>query len=642
MDDLFKSEDVGAETVMPLQDWLKNCKTNPMYYATATERMLKAIGEPKLVETSRDDRLSRIFQNRTIKIFPAFADEFFGIEETIEQVVAFFQQAAQGLEERKQILYFLGPVGAAKSSLAEKLKELMQKYPIYVLRYNGQRSPVLESPLGLFNKAKHGATLEERYGIPRRYLGTILSPWAVKRLKESGGDLNKFEVEELYPSKIFQRAICKTEPGDDNNQDISSLVGKVDIRKLEHFAQNDPDAYSFSGGLCLANQGLLEFVEMFKAPIKTLHPLLTATQEGNYNGIEGAPIPFSGVIVAHSNEQEWQTFKGNRANEAFLDRVLVVKVPYCKRKDEEVQIYRKYLRDSALWQAPCAPGTLEMLAEYAILTRLKDVDHSTKYSKMRVYNGEDIKDIDTKAKSAQEYRELAGVDEGMSGYSTRSSFKLLSKLYHFDPEEVAANPIHLMTLIIKDIEQQQYKPDALAEEHKALVKTLRDKYAEFIEKEIKTAALESYQDFGQNKFDSYIEWAQAWLKETEYHDVTTGQSLDREAIDNELAKIEKPAGIGNPREFRQEIVMFCLESRAKLNGKNPKWTSYFKMKEVIEKQIFAVTDDIIPIITFNSKGSSEDLKKHEGWVARMMDKGYTARQTRLVADWWRRYKKTSN
>ncbi|MFY8017746.1 MAG: PrkA family serine protein kinase, partial [Inhella sp.] len=264
---------------LSLEDYLAECKRNPLAYATSAERMLKAIGEPSTLDTRNDPRLSRIFQNKLIKIYPAFA-EFYGLEEAIEQVVAYFRHAAQGLEEKKQILYLLGPVGGGKSSIAERLKQLMEQMPFYAIK----GSPVNESPLGLFDAAEDGAILEREYGIPRRYLNRIMSPWAVKRLEEFGGDIRQFKVVKRYPSVLRQVGVAKTEPGDENNQDISSLVGKVDIRKLETFAQDDPDAYSYSGGLCLANQGLLEFVEMFKAPIKVLHPLLTATQEGNFKG----------------------------------------------------------------------------------------------------------------------------------------------------------------------------------------------------------------------------------------------------------------------------------------------------------------------------------------------------------------------
>ena len=272
----------AREEEYSIQEFLDMCKQDKSCYASAAERLLTAIGEPEMIDTSTNPRLSRLFSNRVVARYPAFKD-FYGMEEAIEQIVSYLKHSAQGLEEKKQILYLLGPVGGGKSSLAEKLKSLMQKVPIY--RIKG--SPVNDHPFCLFDIDEDGEILEKEYGIPRRYLRPIMSPWVAKRLHEFGGDITKFKVEKVNPSILDQIAIAKTEPGDDNNQDISSLVGKVDIRMLEHFAQDDADAYSYSGALCKANQGMMEFVEMFKAPIKVLHPLLTATQEGNYNGTEG-------------------------------------------------------------------------------------------------------------------------------------------------------------------------------------------------------------------------------------------------------------------------------------------------------------------------------------------------------------------
>ena len=328
-----------------LTQYLNLCKEDPTIYSTPAERMLQAIGEPEMVSTKDDPRLSRIHSNKTIKRYPAFS-EFYGMEDTIEQIVSFFKHAAQGLEEKKQVLYLLGPVGGGKSSLAERLKQLMENNYVYVLVANGEMSPVLENPLGLFTS--HKAELEEEYGIPKRYLPSCASPWATKRLAEFEGDVTKFHVRKIKLSIASQLGISKTEPGDENNQDISALVGKVDIRKLAEFPQDDTDAYSYSGALCKSNQGLMEFVEMFKAPIKVLHPLLTATQEGNFNGTENLPaIPFQGIILAHSNESEWETFSNDKKNEAFLDRVYIVRVPYCLRVDEEVKIYEKLLDHSS-------------------------------------------------------------------------------------------------------------------------------------------------------------------------------------------------------------------------------------------------------------------------------------------------------
>ncbi|MDH3767957.1 MAG: PrkA family serine protein kinase, partial [Gammaproteobacteria bacterium] len=557
------------EDVLSLHDYLKLCRKDRMVYSHAAERLLAAIGEPELVDTREDPRLSRIFSNKIIKLYPSFKD-FYGMEDTIEQIVSYLRHAAQGLEEKKQILYLLGPVGGGKSSLAEKLKSLMEEIPFYAL----QDSPVNESPLALFDPDEDGAILEEDYDIPRRYLTSIMSPWAVKRLQEFNGDVTKFKVVRRFPSRLQQTAIAKTEPGDENNQDISSLVGKVDIRQLEHFAQHDPDAYSYSGGLCLANQGLLEFVEMFKAPIKVLHPLLTATQESNYCGTEGmGAIPFEGIILAHSNESEWQAFKGNKNNEAFLDRVCIVKVPYCLRVTDEINIYEKLLRESSLSEAPCAPDTLKMLAQVMVLSRLKEPENSSLYSKMRVYDGENLKDTDPKAKSIREYRDYAGVDEGMTGLSTRFAFKVLSKVFNFDHTEVAANPVHLLYILEQQIANEQFPPEVEEQYLSFMKEFLAPNYAEFIGKELQTAYLESYHEYGQNLFDRYVTYADFWIQDQQYRDPDTGELLDRKALNEDLEKVEKPAGISNPKDFRNEVVNFVLRAKAKNAGKNPSWTS---------------------------------------------------------------------
>ncbi|MBS0391339.1 MAG: PrkA family serine protein kinase [Comamonadaceae bacterium] len=625
------------EEEMSIDEYLALCQRDPMAYGSAAQRMLMAIGEPEMVDTRTEPHLSRLFANKVIRRYPAFS-EFYGMEDAIDQVVSFFRHAAQGLEERKQILYLLGPVGGGKSSIAERLKYLMQKVPFYTLK----GSPVNESPLGLFDVAEDGPVLEEQFGIPRRYLQHVLSPWAVKRLEEYGGDIRQFRVVKRYPSILKQIAIAKTEPGDENNQDISSLVGKVDIRKLENYAQDDTDAYSYSGGLCLANQGLLEFVEMFKAPIKVLHPLLTATQEGNYKGTEGfGAIPFDGIVLAHSNESEWKAFRNNRNNEAFLDRIYIVKVPYCLRVSEEIKIYEKLVRESSLAQAVCAPGTLKMMAQFAVLTRLKEPENSSIFSKLQVYDGESLKDTDPRAKSYQEYRDYAGVDEGMSGISTRFAFKILSKVFNYDSTEVAANPVHLMYVLERQIEREQF-PAELETKYTGYIKEyLSPRYAEFIGKEIQTAYLESYSEYGQNIFDRYVTYADYWIQDSEYRDTDTGEVFDRNALNAELEKIEKPAGIANPKDFRNEIVNFVLRARANNQGKNPSWTSYEKLRLVIEKKMFSNTEELLPVISFNAKASAEDARKHEDFVTRMVAKGYTSKQVRLLCEWYLRVRKSS-
>lgn len=946
--DLLRSDYEATETkYMEVAQYLELCRDDPMAYATAQERMIKAIGEPEKLDTSADPRLSRIFLNRTVRTYPAFSD-FYGMEETIERIVGFFKHGAQGLEERKQILYLLGPVGGGKSSLAERLKELMEACPIYVLCFEHpetaktermvELSPVFESPLALFAAPRYHKMIEQEYHIDARYLRLVLSPWAIKRLKQAGGDINRFKAARVMPSKLEQIAVMKTEPGDENNQDISSLVGKTDIRKLEFFSQNDPDAYSFSGALCRANQGLLEFVEIFKSPIKVLHPLLTATQEGNYMGTEAvSAIPFNGMVMAHcfsedtelltfdgwkshdaiqtgdllatmnietskleyqpalrkfeqdydgdmchfqsyaadhlvtpnhgmvycsqdntawrmrhaeslpntgawipvsaentlpdydisddalrllvwviadghiqsdrtiafhlkkdrkiqrvkelltrmnivfresatettrikfdnngfqktipdfykhlssrqcrifleeyaytdgtrhdgnddyyslstsvrsvadriqhiaiasgskcnmsiqdtgewglhyslrirvgvtktsqdramtiaayngkvfcfetqnhtlvarrngkviitsnSNQAEWETFKNNKNNEAFIDRICVIKVPYCMRVTEEEKIYRKMIDASELKGASCAPSTLEMMAQFSVLTRLRAHENSTPWSKMSVYNGENIKETDPRAKSVQEYRDTAGVDEGMTGTSTRFSFKVISATFNHDPDEVSADPVHLMFTLELAIRREQLGKE-IEDRYLDFIKSeLAPRYAEFIGNEIQTAYLETYDDYGQTLFDRYISFADHWIDDIDYRDPDTGSMFDRDYLNSELEKIEKAAGIANPKDFRQEVVKFVLRQRARERA--VKWTSYEKMKKVIERKMFSSIEALLPVISFSTKSTSEDAKKHADFVERMNAKGYTEKQVRRSVEWWMRVLKSN-
>jgi serine protein kinase len=635
--------------IITLEEYLNLCKTEPNIYRSVQGQLLDQFGTPKRIDTANNPVLSRVHGNRVLTRYPAF-EKFYGMEDTIEDIAGFLKHADQGLEERKQVLYLLGPVGSAKSSLAEKLKSLQSNVRIARLVYIPEGSEEIEvlpsncHPFMVFDESDFDE-LQENYGISHSALvrRSQNHPMFTKRLNEANGDLSRFKVELINASEKEQIAISKTEPGDENNQDISTLVGKVDIRQLEDFSQSDPEAYNYnSGSLSKSNQGIMEFVEMFKAPIKVLHPLLTATQEGNYNPTEGfAAIPFDGLILAHSNESEWLTFRNNKNNEAFLDRVYIVKVPYSLRVSEEIKIYKKLLQESELSKAACAPHTLEIMAQMAVLSRLEDPENSNIYSKMHVYDGENLKDTDPKAKSIQEYRDYASLDEGMSGLSTRFAFKILSKVFNFDDSEIAANPVHLFNVLEKQIKKTQLPEEETATLMEHLKGYLMPKYVEFIGKEIQTCYLESYSEYGQNIFDTYITYADFWIQDQEYRDHDTGQMFDREALSAELEKIEKPAGISNPKDFRNEVVNFVLRARANNNGNNPAWTSYEKLRAVIEKKMFSNTEDLIPLISFGGKGSEEDQNKHVNFVKRMVEKGYTEKQVRLLCEWYLRVRKAN-
>ena len=298
------------------------------------------------------------------------------------------------------------------------------------------------------------------------------------------------------------------------------------------------------------------------------------------------------------------------------------------------------MKHSSLAEAPCAPKTLEMLAQFCVMTRMKRPENSLMYSKMRIYNGENLKESDPKAKSLQEYKDDAGITEGMNGISTRFAFKVLSKVFNHDSEEVAANPVHLFYVLEQEIVKAQMNKDTEEYYLNLLKSTMTSKYAEFIGDEIQKAYVDSYQEYGQNLFERYITYADHWCQDNDYRDSETGQQFDRGALNEELEKIEKPAGIANPKDFRNDVVQFYLRHKAK-NSKAPSWDSYEKIKNVIEKRIFSKTEDLIPVISFTGKSSKDEEKKHSEFVNRMRDRGYTNKQIKLLTDWYLRVRKSS-
>jgi len=601
---------------VPVSEWFDDIATDSTKTSTVYDRLLTAIGEPEIVDTSTDVRLSRIFSNRKIRRYKAF-DQFYGIEETIEQIVSFIRSAANGQEQSRQICYLLGPVGSSKTSIAERLKDLVETQPIWVIGDKaGNLSPCLDHPLSILHLVPGGLDVNAgSVGVSvSRVKRSKPSPWLVQMMQDIG----------VYPSAVKQLAVSRIEPGDENNQDVSSIVGKTDLRQLERYQQNHAYSYSYSGGLNRGNQGIVEFVEIFKAPIKSLHPLLVATQENIFNGTESiGSMPFEGIILAHSNESEWTTFKNDKRHEAFIDRIVTIYVPYCLRYDEEARIYQKMMANTALEKAPCAPGTLEMLAKWMVMTRMKEPENSTIFAKLRVYNGENVKDTMPNAKPLEEYREAAGNDEGMSGMSTRFAFKALSQVFDLRPESFQANPVDLM-YVLGLLVKKESLPEDVSNRYMNYIKNwLQPKYFEFLEKELRTAYLASFDSYGQNMFERYVMFAEAWLEDSQCKDPETHVSLDRSKLNEKCEEIEKSAGIVAAKEFRTDIVHYVLKHRAKHGGDAPRWNAYEKIRNVIEKRMFSATQNILPVITFGPKSNK-----------RMLDKGYNEEQIRLLVGWY--------
>ncbi|MCS5596630.1 MAG: hypothetical protein NZ828_05190 [Alphaproteobacteria bacterium] len=640
---------------MSLTDYLELCKNDKLAYANTAERILHAIGEPEIVDTSEaGGKLNKLHGGKKIAIYPAFS-EFFGMEEAIAQVVDFLKSSARGAEESRQVLHLIGPPGGGKSTLAAKLTELSQKEFIYALAdKDGNLSPIQENPLALFSDdAELRDSVGKEYNIPERYMKNRLSPWAIKRLDEAGGNPEEaFKVVKLRPSQYHKIAFAQVQPGSEQNQDETELIGKPNIRKIEQFDEHDTDGYSYSGALNTGNQGVVELVEIFKASGDAVKPLLDATQMRLYAGSGSVgQIPFDGLIVSHCNEAEQEKFDRDNTNEAFKSRMVKVQVPYVMQYDAEASIYEKVSMKESYADLPRAPHTTEFLAKYNVLTRAADVPEFANYFttlKSMSYltallNGDDLDapggkfDKDYKslmAKVKKPYR------VAMTGGETREGNKTLSKAFNYWSNYglQEADPITVFQVLREDIHNNAALTDEQKHQRRVIIHALEAEYKEILELDMKKAFESGDGNFYQRKFDNYLKMAKAWNMRRSLNDPTIStHTLSPDQLDQKLQEIEGPANIGDKHEFRSMLIGYVSEKLEKGETKI-RWDEYAPMADVLKKQVDQKFEDVLPYIGFEEKLEGEDQKKQDRYIAGMTKEGYTETMIRRAGEFVKGFK----
>ena len=443
-----------------------------------------------------DSRAKRLFKDESVKVYNFFRDEFFGIEKTVAQIVRYFHSAALKGEESRQVLYLMGPVGSGKSSLVEKLQRGLEEADEF---YSIEGCPMHEEPLHLIPRHLR-REFEKMLGS---HIEGDLCPVCRFRLKEEFAE--KYEdvpVVSLQFSKRNRIGIGVVPPVDPNNQDTSVLIGSEDISKLDLYSEGDPRVLDLNGALNVGNRGMVEFIEVFKNETEYLHAMITATQEK----VIPAPgrhgmVYVDTVIVAHSNEAEWQKFKADHTNEAILDRIVVVKVPYNLRLSEEVKIYQKIIRHSD-FHAHVAPHTLEIASMFAILTRLEPTSKCDLVTKLKLYNGEEVVEKGkTKKIDVHELRDDTK-REGMSGISTRFIMKALDNALSDNVEGNCINAITVREALI-NMTKEADLPDDMRKQYLDLLQdALHKEYLDVLEKEITKAFVYSYQEQAESLFQT--------------------------------------------------------------------------------------------------------------------------------------------
>ena len=597
-------------------DYLEKVREDPSIPKLAHSRLHDVIirrGSEDIQDID-DPGAKRLYKDEPLKVYNFFRDEFFGIEKTISQIVRYFHSAALKGEESRQVLYLMGPVGSGKSSLVEKLQRgLEESEPFYVVA----SSTMNEEPLQLIPRHLR-KEFEKMLGV---HIEGDVSPVTRWRLDhEFGGRYEDFPVELKHFSKRGRSGIGVVPPVDPNNQDTSVLIGSEDISKLDVYSEGDTRVLDLNGALNVGNRGMAEFIEVFKNETEYLHAMITATQEK----VIPAPgrhgmVYVDTCIIAHSNEAEWQKFRADHTNEAILDRIVVVKVPYNLRLSEEVKIYQKIIRHSD-FRAHVAPHTLEVASMFAILSRLEPTAKCDLMTKLKLYNGEEVVEKGkTKKIDVRELRDEAK-REGMSGISTRFTMKALDNALSDNVEGNCINPINVREALITMVKEADFADD----ERKRLLEFLQDvlhkEYLEVLEKEITKAFVYSYQEQAEALFQNYLDHAEAFVNKTKVKDRNTKEELHPD--EGFLKSIEEQiAIIGSAAEgFRQEVIAYLWATSRR--GEHITYQSYEPLKEAIEKKLMTSVRDISRIITKARTRDEEQQQKYNAMVSNLLDNGY--------------------
>ena len=564
------------------------------------------------INPESDPRVQRLFGDEPIRTYNFFKDEFFGMERTLDKIVRYFHAAAMGGEESRQVLYLMGPVGSGKSSLVERLKRGLEDLPpVYVI----DGCPINEQPLHLIPRHLRPA-FEEMLGV--KVEGDLCPVCRYRLMEEFGGRYEEVPTRTVSFSKRARRGIGVVPPVDPNNQDTSVLIGSEDISKLDRFSEGDPRVLELNGAFNVGNRGMVEFIEVFKNETEYLHTMITATQEKFVPapGRHGT-IYVDTCIVAHSNEAEWQKFKADHTNEAILDRIVVVKVPYNLRLSEEVKIYQKFLGKSK-FDACIAPHTLEIASMFAILTRLEPTAKCDLMTKLRLYNGEEVVEKGrTKKLTVSELREDTK-REGMFGISTRFIMKALDTALSHNPKSI--HPISVREALIAMVKEADLPEDVRKQHLEHLQDTLHKAYLELLEKDITKAFVYSYKEQAETLFQNYLDHAEAYVTKSKVRDHNTREELQPDEAF--LKSIEEQiAIIGSAADgFRQEVIAYLWASSRR--GEKITYSAYEPLKEAIERKLMNSVRELSRIITKARTRDEEQQQKYDSMVQSLIENGY--------------------
>jgi serine protein kinase len=589
-------------------EYIEKVRQNPNLAMTAHARVYEMIASEGIVEENGR------------RIYKFFEKEIFGLDQAIERLVEeYFHSAARRLDVRKRILLLMGPVSGGKSTIVTMLKRGLERFSrtekgaVYAIK----GCPMHEEPLHLIPMELR-SEVEKELGVK---IEGNLCPSCQMRLKtEYEGRIEDVLIERVLISEENRVGIGTFSPSDPKSQDIADLTGSIDFSTItEYGSESDPRAYRFDGELNKANRGLMEFQEMLKCDEKFLWNLLSLTQEGNFKAGRFALISADELIVAHTNESEYKAFIANKKNEALQSRMIVMPIPYNLKVSEEEKIYAKLIKQSDMSHIHIAPHSLRAAAMFSILSRLKETKKQGMdlVKKMRMYDGQEVegyKEADLKEMQS-EY-----VEEGMTGIDPRYVInRISSALIRQDLQCI--NALDVLRALKDGLDQHASITKEERERYLNFISIARKEYDELAKKEVQKAFVYSFEESAKTLFDNYLDNIEAYCNWQKIKDPLTGEEMDPD--ERLMRSIEEQIGISEnaKKAFREEILI-RMSSYSRKNRKFD-YSSHERLREAIEKKLFADLKDIVKITTSTKTPDERQLKKINEVTERLIDEhGY--------------------
>ncbi|OIK12100.1 PrkA family serine protein kinase [Bacillus sp. MUM 13] len=607
----FREDEQKLKWEGTFSEYLEIVKEQPWVAQSAHSRVYNMI---------RDAGIEEVNGKRTYNFF---SGQLFGLEESLERLIEeYLHPAAKRLDVRKRILLLMGPVSGGKSTLVSLLKRGLEAYSlkdqgaIYAIK----GCPMHEDPLHLIPQNLREDFFEE-YGI--RIEGN-LSPLNLMRLEsEYGNHIEDVMIERVFLSEDKRIGIGTFSPSDPKSQDIADLTGSIDFSTIAQYgSESDPRAYRFDGELNKANRGMMEFQEMLKCDEKFLWHLLSLTQEGNFKAGRFALISADELIVAHTNETEYKSFISNKKNEALHSRIIVMPVPYNLQVSQEEKIYEKMIHESDVSDVHIAPHTLRVAAMFSILTRLKDPKKGDidLVKKMRLYDGENVEgynsaDITELKKEHQ--------DEGMSGIDPRYVINRISSTIIRKEENPSINALDVLRSLKEGLDQHPSITTELRDKYLNYISLARKEYDTIAKNEVQKAFVYSYEESAKTLMDNYLDNVEAYCNKSRLRDPLTGEEISPD--EKLMRSIEEQIGISEnaKKAFREEILIRISAYARK--GKRFDYNSHDRLREAIQKKLFADLKDVVKITTSSKTPDEGQLKKVNEVVARLIEEhGYNS------------------